>query len=328
MATLSSYDSSTWQVTIDENQDLRYYEKTIVRGKKGVKIVRIWGKAPDGNPKLKTIFYPKSAYSLDKMNKLMKKYDDCNLCKIGRTNLKFINNKNNIKNMKQFSIINGIGKIPKVGPMVSRNEPLTRPIIMQSLATISRLPMDMVLPEVLRKIAYLGIGGVGAGLAYKKISDPQMQSEWIDFFANYIAMVFDPTPAQMNKMASEINQIRAAISTRSMAPFKATFASGSEIKMAVNNLKNAIGLGSLSFGLGRAFGKLGFNWKKQLKVSEGTGPSSRAYSREMAKGFHATSNVAEDFGYVDTSKRFKDISKFSRGFDNKKRFRLAGINQG
>jgi len=337
MAKLDSIGNH-WIVIIEENIDLPYEKTTYKKGKNNSDILFSWGASGLGKYKLIQVQYSKSAYSHKDMKRILKKYDNCPLCKIGTKNLKFINRENNYKSMalknKSLSIVNLFGKIPKLGTVITDNRSTSEEIIMQSLANISRFPMDMGLKTLWKKLLSLGIGAGGVAAVNKFMKSPNMKSEWITFFANYIANVFDPTPEQLNEMAQDINILKGAIKNRSFyGVADSMFKDPAAVKQSMENIGNAVGATRLGYKLGNIFGNASYMVqslanKKRVRVSEGTGPAGGRGSLALKRGFHAVAQTADDFGYQDTSKRFKDVSKFGKGFQAKNRFRKSGVNQG
>lgn len=325
-----------WVILIPRNLHLEIVKEEIDK-KNGIK--RVWGKAEEDKFKLVQIYYPISNYSLDDMTKILKKYDSCKLCRIGKKNLKFINEKRNIKSMslenykmKERSVVDLLGKLPRIGSKITGNREISEKWIMQSLATITRLPVDLYAQTLFKKIISLSVGIGGTALVAKLIKDSNVRSEWLEFFANWGANVFDPTPEQLNELAANINQLKSAVRNRSFYGVKSSLLKDpKQVSQAIKNITGAIGLGSF----GNKFGKIsdmirGFARPRgggRVRISEGTGAAGKG-SIALQKGFRSSPKMASDYGYIDTSRRFRDVSKFSKGFVSDRRFRQSGVNQG
>ena len=293
-------EGNFWEVVI--NPDLEFFRAE--QWKRGIK--RFYGWDPKTKTqKLMFVHYPKSEFSRSDMKRILPKYDSCPLCTVGK---KFINGKNQDINMTP-TVIDVFGKIPVVGNWISKNRDVTEPAIIQLLASLSRYPVTLfATPAGKALISFLtGIGGLAA--THYLAKSPDSRREWADFFANYLANSIElqksggyGIKAGLVKM---INSIRAG-----------------NFSGAFNNVFEP---GAIAKAKAKLRG-LGFDFKNffdafrggRLRLTETTIPV-----KTLPK-LGTEVKYAEDYGYIDTSKRFRDISDFGRGFRSKRRLRESG----
>lgn len=292
-----------WEIII--NPDLRFARAET--WKHGIK--RYWGFDPSNNThKLMYVQYPKKIFSRDDMNRILPKYTGCKLCIVGK---KFIKEKNNNTINMSYSIIDNLGKIPKIGKYISGNRYMTEPIIMNILSTISRYPFAMIFKPFGKALFSLLTGIIGEiGVAYL-IKNNVIQGEWATFFANHISSAAE-MPAKGGTlslgMKDDIRSLKNALKT------------GNFYGIADSLLNEAGAVKRAVKGYGTSFKNAFANITrggKRLRTVETTLPTKL---RKRPFGV----KYAEDFKYLDTSHRFRDVSNFGTGFRKERRFRESG----
>lgn len=299
-----------WEIVI--NPDLKFARAET--WKHGIK--RYWGLDPiDKSHKLMYVQYPKSVYSRSDMKRILPKYLNCKLCKISSTPKKLIKGKNNNTNM-DYSIVNLFGKIPALGSLITQNRDISEPIIMQTISTVTRYPLAILSTELGKKLwsLLIGIGGTAA-ISYL-VKNDIVKGEWYNFFANYIS-----SAAEMNAqkgtlslgIKSDLIRLKESIKAGNFGGIAdSLFNDATSVKRAVRSIVRGYkGSFDKAFHLLRA--------GRRLRPTENTMPTK--YSGKSG-GFAV--NTAGDFKFTDTSKRFKDISAFGRGFRKERRFRESG----
>ncbi|KKN15270.1 hypothetical protein LCGC14_0987890, partial [marine sediment metagenome] len=195
-----------WEINI--NQDLDFIRAEIL--KHGIK--RYWGYDHISKThKLMRVQYPKRFFSRADMERILPKYKKCKLCSVGK---KFIKGKNNNTNNMTYSIIDNLGRIPKIGRYISGNRYITEPIIMQILSTISRYPFAITLKPFGKALASILVGILGeVGVIYL-IKNKIVQGEWANFFANYLTSTLE-MPARGGTLSlgfkDDIRALKSAI---------------------------------------------------------------------------------------------------------------------
>lgn len=288
-----------WEVIINPNlKPIR--AETLKHG-----IKRYWGYDNiDKKFKLMMVQYPKSRFSRSAMESILPKYQECKLCVIGK---KFIKGKNNTKSMVNYSIVDLFGKIPKLGSVITRNRYMSQPIIMQLLSTLTRYPIAIVFKPLGKRLVSLFLGVVGeVGVAYL-IKNSTLKGEWAEFFANYIA-----SSVEMAGKGSSLSLGARADLRKLVGSVKAgNFAGISDSLLnSMPSIRRAVK------GYGRSFKNAFSNFRRgRLRITENTMPPIKKIF-----GGNAV-NYAEDFGYTDTSKRFRASTEFGSGFRAKRRLR-------
>ena len=296
-----------WEIII--NPDLKFARAETV--KKGIK--RYWGYDPSNNSyKLMYIQYPKSTFNRADMERIIKKYETCKLCSIGK---KFIKGKNNNTINMTYSIIDNLGRIPKIGRYISGNRYITEPIIMQILSTISRYPFAMTLKPLGKAIASILIGILGEVGVIFLIKNRVIQGEWANFFANYLTSTIE-MPAKGGTLSLGLkDDIRA---------LKSAVKSGNFYGIADSLLNEAGAIKRAMRGYGAKF-KTAFagirRGGRRLRTTETTMPT------KLRKRPFGNVKTASDYKYMDTAHRFREIGKFGNfgsGFRKERRFRESG----
>jgi len=292
-----------WEIII--NPDLKFARVEIV--KKGIK--RYWGFDPSNNSyKLMYIQYPKSAFNRTDMERIIKKYKTCKLCSIGK---KFIKGKNNNTINMTYSIIDNLGRIPKIGRYISGNRYITEPIIMQILSTVSRYPFAMTLKPLGKALASILVGILGEVGVIFLIKNRVIQGEWANFFGNYLTSTLE-MPAKGGTLSLGLkDDIRA---------LKSAIRSGNFYGIADSLLNEAGAIKRAMRGYGTKFKTAFAGLKrggKRLRITETTLPTKLRKRPFTVKG-------ASDYKYQDTAHRFREIGTFGSGFRKERRFRESG----
>lgn len=297
-----------WEIII--NPDLQFARAET--WKHGIK--RYWGFDPISKThKLMYVQYPKRNFSRNDMKRILPKYKKCKLCTVGK---KFIKEKNNTTINMTYSIIDNLGRIPKIGRYISGNRYMTEPIIMQILSTISRYPIAMFSKPLGKVLGSLAIGILGeVGVAYL-IKNKIIQGEWANFFANYISSA--------GEMAARGGELSLGIKD-DVRRLKNAIRGGNFYGIADSLLNEAGAIKRAIKGYGasfkNAFANIGIRGGRRLRTTETTLPT-KLRKRPFGKKFAV--KYAEDFKYRDTSHRFRDISDFGKGFRKERRFRESG----
>ncbi len=297
-----------WEIII--NPDLKFTRTTTE--KHGIK--RYWGYDNiDKKHKLMFVQYPKSKFNRSAMEKILPKYEVCKLCIVGK---KFIKGKNNTKSIMNYSIVDLFGKIPKVGNAITRNRYISQPIIMQLIATITRYPSAIILKPFGKRLLSLFLGIVGEiGVIYL-IKNKVIQGEWADFFANYLSSSMEMAGKGSSLslgVRQDAGKLMRSIKAGNFAGIsdsllnsmpsirKAVKGYGASFKNAFNKFNNSLRIG-------------------RLRTTENTLPIGKIVGKKL---FGNTPNYAEDFRFIDTSKRFRTTSEFGSGFRTKRRLRVS-----
>lgn len=295
-----------WEIII--NPDLDFFR--VENWKHGIK--RYWGyDYSDKSHKLMRVIYPKSNFSRNDMKRILPKYKDCKLCNIGK---KFIKGKNNTSINMNLSIIDLLGKIPKIGSSISRNRYFTEPIVMQVIAAISRAPIAFYTTDFGKRLISFFAGLIGTAGVHYLIKNRVIQGEWASFFANYIASSAEPEARKEGDffgVKDDWNRLKLGIKTGNFG----TIANSMFTNISTSAIKRTI-QGTLQ-GYGQKFKGVFNTFKgRRLRITEGTMPIKRRFGNVK---------YAEDYGYEDkVGKRFRDISAFGSGFRTQRRLRESG----
>lgn len=315
-----------WEIEI--NPDLKFARAET--WKKGIK--RYWGFDPVGGRfKLMFVQYPKSKFSREDMNRILPKYSSCPNCTLGK---KFINSENNNKNMsmdlRNFSVVDLFGKIPAIGDKITQNRDISEGLIMQLLATISRYPISILTTDLGKRITSFIVGLIGIPATLKLAKGANVQSEWLEYFTNMIS-----SSAEMNGrdgsfgVEQDIAKLRRAITSGNFYGVSdALLKNNTQVKNAIDSLVSNMNFGNVGgaindFGnkvkdfFGKAFGI------NRLRTTEGTISSlpKRSYQPKTPQ---LSVKEANDYRYIGTEDRFRDISKFGAGFRSQRRLRESG----
>ena len=294
-----------WEVIINPNLKFSRAEYW----KQGIK--RYWGIDPtDNSLKLMYVQYPKRKFSRNDMKRILPQYKDCKLCSIGKpVGKKFIKDKNNITSMN-FSIVNLFGYIPYIGRLITKNRFMTEPVIMQFISTLTRYPLAIMNTELGKRLFSLLIGVSGLTAVRYAIRNTTMQSEWANFFANYIAS------------AAEMNAQKGVLSlgvANDLAKLKRSIKTGNFYGVADSLIRNPAAIKKAVKGITGQFSNVFRSGR--LRATENTMPNKLFGS---GKGQRFAIKNASDFGYIDTAKRFREIGTFGSGFRKERRFRESG----
>lgn len=305
-----------WEIII--NPDLKFARAE--RWKKGIK--RYWGYDPT-NKKEKLIFvqYPKSRFTRADMERILPEYEDCKLCVVGQ---KFKYAKNDNKNI-MMSIVDLLGKIPKLGKYVTNNRKLSEDMIMQILATVTRYPISMWTSPTGKRVLSFIIGVIGAPVAYKYIRNMNLKSEWTTFFSNFLSSSLEMNSDGSFGAQSDLKRMAKNLMKGNFgAMFNNTFADPATIKQELRRITRGMSFDNLFdfSGLKAGFDAL-FNRGGRLRKTEGTIP-------DQVPKLGSEIKTAGDYQYVGTADRFRDVSDFKRkgsfgsGFRSKRRLKESG----
>jgi len=314
--------ATRWEVIINR---LPYHKTEVKKGR-----VIIWGR--DGNiMKINQVYYPKLFYSKERVQQLIKDYyQNCPMCYIGKSINNFKYQKSEYKIMS--SLIDLLGKIPKLGDWITRNRRQSEEWLMQSLATLIRNPIQMSTTTFGSKIISLIVGlGGSAGVSYLLKGYPNLQNELLTFFANWGSNTLDPTPEQINEMARDIRKLKDAIRFGDFyGVADAIFRAPAGVEASVRNLANAVSpkLGNVGMEFQSFVNNipdpLGLKSKlrfRQVPVTHTPFTPSHSAGGRLGVG------VADDYQYIDSSKRFRRSDVFGKGFFNERKFRQSGIDR-
>jgi hypothetical protein len=314
---------SFWNIIINPN--LPTARKT--RWKKG--IIRVWGKVGN-DEKLKYVFYPKDRFSRADMERILPQYESCPNCQIDK---KFINSKNNNINMsmdiRNFSIVDLLGKIPAIGKYIARNRDISEPIIMQLLATLSRYPTSILMTDLGKRLVsfIVGIAGTAGTVAIARElgKNPNVESEWIQYFTNMITSAAE-MPAQGGSFAlkDDLRKLRQGITNGNFYGVSdALVKQGSQAQQAVKEALPNFGGSLANFGqkIKQSFNNLFGN---RFRMTENTLPEQPRQFSGSSRTPKLGVKEASDYQYRGTEDRFKDISNFGQGFRSKRRLRESG----
>jgi hypothetical protein len=268
------------------------------------------------------------------MERILPQYKSCPNCQIDK---KFINSKNNNINMsmdiRNFSIVDLLGKIPAIGQYIARNRDISEPIIMQLLATLSRYPVSILMTDLGKRIISFIIGIAGTAgtvaIARKLGKNPNVESEWIQYFTNMITSAAE-MPAQGGSFAlkDDLRKLQQGITSGNFYGVSdALMKSGTEAKQALEEAMPEFG-GSIGNSL-ESFGqkiKQGFNniFGTRFRMTENTLPEQPRQFSGSSRTPKLGVKEASDYQYRGTEDRFKDVSNFGQGFRSKRRLRESG----
>jgi hypothetical protein len=225
------------------------------------------------------------------------------------------------------SVIDIFGKIPMLGKYISGNREIFEKAIMQSLAALSRYPINKFTTNLGERVLSFIIGVGGVGLVNKFIRSGSARSEWLEFFSNYIARTFEGGNESARGFGAAEDAKRALRNLKRgnfAGVGDAMFQNVSQIKAELRRLKSRAGFGSLlNFGDKIA----NFFRKGWLRTTEGTYPE-----REQLEFRGGRSNVAQagDYKYEGRNDWFRHSDKFSkpkgfgRGFRTGRLFKESG----
>jgi hypothetical protein len=297
-----------WEIIINPNIKFSRAEYW----KRGIK--RYWGFDPtDKSQKLMYVQYPKSEFSRRDMVRILPKYNNCKSCSLSK---KFIKEKNNITSMN-FSIVNLFGYIPYIGRLITKNRFMTEPVIMQFISTLTRYPLAIMNTELGKRLFSLVIGVGGLATVRYAIKNTTMQSEWANFFANYIS-----STVEMNAQKTGVLSLGVA---DDLAKLKRSIKSGNFYGVADSLIKNPAAIKNAVKGITGQFNKVSGQFSNvfrsgRLRATENTMPNKLFGN----KGQQFSVKNSSDFGYIDTAKRFREIGSFGSGFRKERRFRESG----
>lgn len=296
---------------IEINTDLRPIHTE--QKKKG--IIWQWGQDWNGKYKLIAAFYPKTFSKMD-MNRIIIKYYTCPNCIIGKKNLKFKYGENNNKIMalKGFSIVGLLEKIPKLGELIAKSpqsQAVTERWLMSIMSTLARSPVNFGFNQLFSRLLHVLIGGGGAAvteLIPALRNNERFQNELRTFFANWASSSFDLSPEEFSLgVSDDLMKLKAAIKGRNFYGISnAILRDPEELRRIGQKAKAAI---TMAFG---KIGRKGRMWRQPLTHS----PEGEKYGK--------LSTLGADYKYVDTTKRFRDVSDFSPSFKEKRRLRTSG----
>lgn len=322
-----------WEVIINPN--LKYLRTENMD--KGVK--RYWGIDSNTNrQKLMMIQYPKSIFSRSDMKRIIPKYKTCPNCIIGK---KLINTKNNNKNMalninlpqaEEFSIINTLGRIPKVGSAITRNRVLSEKIVMQGLATISRYPLAWITTDLGKRVVSFLIGLVGIPVVYKLVKSSDMKSEWLEYFTNMLTHSIEMDAIKQGSGFGVEEDIARLIQSVRAGNFAgvgdALIKNQAEIKAQIQRVipqmsMNVPSLNNFSASIAQFGNNIQSFFENtfrvgRMRLTETTIPKDSIHLGG-SKGHKFNIKEASDYRYVGTEDRFRDISNFSKGFKSSRR---------
>lgn len=322
-----------WEVIVNPN--LKYLRTENMD--KGVK--RYWGIDTKTNrQKLIMIQYPKDKFSRKDMKRIMPKYKTCPNCTFGK---KLINTKNNNKNMalninlpqaKEFSVIDNLGKIPKIGTTIVRNRVASEKIVMQLLATLTRYPLSIATTDLGKRIISFIVGLVGIPVVNKYIRSANMKSEWLEYFTNMMASSIEMTGKGGNVFGvnDDVARLVHNVKAGNFAGIgDALIKNQAEIKSQIKRIVPQMSMGGnptlnkFSAGLAQFGNQIQSFFENtfrvgRMRLTETTIPKDSIHLGG-SKGHKFNIKEASDYRYVGTEDRFRDVSAFSKGFKSSRR---------
>lgn len=223
-----------------------------------------------------------------------------------------------ISSLKNISVIKLLETVPPLRKLF-RTNPRTKKAAeewtLQGLGTLARKPLDFGLEDLFARLfrLFIGVGGT-AGTMYAKLS-AQQKNELLIFFANIGTSSINTSPDDLKSWAKTIQNLKAAFRKRSgYGVADAIFRDPRELKEAIRKLKGSIEMNFGDFGtkLNGFFGKIG----KKGRFWEV--PTTHSGGKTFETG------SSSDYGYIDSTHRFQDVSKFSPSFMNKRRLTVTG----
>lgn len=324
-----------WEVQINPN--LKFFRAESI----GKGITKYWGEHTDGRYYPMFAIYPKT-YTKSQMDEILERYKRCPDCQIGHDNLSFKYEKNNNRSMN--SIIEQLSRIPYIGSFIAKNKSFFKNSLLQGGATALRYPIKGFTTELGGRLACAGIGGIPTVILFildnlGKLNIPEdLKDEIYTALISILMGAAEPVPSDSlgsYKLTDDVQKLKGAISTgQYFGVADALIQNPEKIKAAAQRLANTVQMGNFAQKIANFFGGFNFERARQgwLRLTEGTiggrgtiplGGGEKALGKSLGN-FRGKSQVADEFGFLDTSKRFREISDFSSGFKSKERFRMAG----